>query len=46
MARVFISYRRADGQYAVGWIEERLARLDEVTSVRTAFRDNTTLTAR
>ncbi len=43
MARVFISYRRADGQYAVGWIEERLARLDEVTSVRTAFRDNTTL---
>jgi len=43
MARVFISYRRADGQYAVGWIEERLAQLDEVTSVRTAFRDNTTL---
>lgn len=43
MARVFISYRRADGQYAVGWIEERLGRLDEVTSVRTAFRDNTTL---
>lgn len=43
MARVFISYRRADGQYAVGWIEERLGQLDEVTSVRTAFRDNTTL---
>ncbi len=43
MARVFISYRRADGQYAVGWIEERLAQLDEVTSVRTAFRDNTNL---
>lgn len=43
VARVFISYRRADGQYAVGWIEERLARLDEVTSVRTAFRDNTNL---
>ena len=40
MARVFISYRRADGQYAVGWIEERLRRLDEVTHLRTAFRDN------
>lgn len=40
MARVFISYRRADGQYAVGWIEERLRGLDEVTHLRTAFRDN------
>lgn len=40
MARVFISYRRADGQYAVGWIEERLRQLDEVTDLRTAFRDS------
>lgn len=40
MARAFISYRRADGQYAVGWIEERLAGLDEVSAVRTAFRDS------
>lgn len=39
MARVFLSYRRADGPYAVGWIAERLARLDEVTDVRTAFYD-------
>lgn len=39
MARVFLSYRRADGRYAVGWIAERLRRLDEVTEVSTAFRD-------
>lgn len=39
MARVFLSYRRADGRYAVGWIAERLRRLDEVTDVATAFRD-------
>ncbi|MEM9606791.1 MAG: toll/interleukin-1 receptor domain-containing protein [Actinomycetota bacterium] len=39
MARVFLSYRRADGPYAVGWISERLARLDEVTEVRTAYYD-------
>jgi len=39
MARVFLSYRRADGRYAVGWIAERLSRLDEVTEVNTAFRD-------
>ncbi len=39
MARVFLSYRRADGRYAVGWIAERLRRLDEVTEVNTAFRD-------
>ena len=39
MARVFLSYRRADGRYAVGWIAERLRRLDEVTEVGTAFRD-------
>ena len=39
MARVFLSYRRADGRYAVGWIAERLTKLDEVTEVRTAFRD-------
>lgn len=40
MARVFISYRRADGQYAVGWIEEVLRRLETVADVRTAFRDS------
>lgn len=40
MARVFLSYRRADGHYAVGWIAERLRRLDEATDVRTAFRDD------
>ena len=41
MARVFISYRRADGQYAVGWIEERLRREGSgIGDVRTAFRDS------
>ncbi len=39
MARVFLSYRRADGRYSVGWIAERLGRLDAVSDVRTAFRD-------
>lgn len=40
MARVFISYRRADGQYAVGWIEERLRAIYQDSSVTTAFRDS------
>ncbi len=40
MARVFISYRRADGQYAVGWIEERLERITRDADVTTAFRDS------
>lgn len=40
MARVFISYRRKDGQYAVGWIEERLRQIDGGTPVGTAFRDS------
>lgn len=40
MARVFLSYRRADGRYAVGWIAERLRRLDEVTDLRSAFDDS------
>ncbi len=41
VARVFISYRRADGQYAVGWIEERLRREGSgVGDVQTAFRDS------
>lgn len=40
MARVFISYRRADGQYAVGWIEERLRQIYQDASVSTAFRDS------
>ncbi len=39
MARVFISYRRADGQYAVGWIAERLRHLDGVADLRTEFND-------
>ena len=40
MARVFLSYRRADGRYAVGWIAERLRQLDVVTDLRTAFQDS------
>jgi hypothetical protein len=40
MARVFISYRRADGQYAVGWIEERLRQISGDDGVTTAFRDS------
>ena len=40
MARVFISYRRADGQYAVGWIEERLREISGDDGVTTAFRDS------
>lgn len=39
MARVFLSYRRADGRYAVGWIAERLRQLGEVTDPQTAFKD-------
>jgi len=39
MARVFLSYRRADGRYAVGWIAERLRQLDLVTELRTTFQD-------
>lgn len=39
MARVFISYRRADGQYAVGWLQERLQRVASVTDIDIAFRD-------
>ncbi len=40
MARVFISYRRADGQYAVGWLEERLRTIYQDSEVVTAFRDS------
>lgn len=40
MARVFISYRRADGQYAVGWIEERLRQIYQDAAVTMAFRDS------
>jgi hypothetical protein len=40
MARVFISYRRADGQYAVGWIEERLSQIYQDSRVTMAFRDS------
>jgi hypothetical protein len=40
VARVFISYRRADGQYAVGWIEERLRAVYQDGSVTMAFRDS------
>lgn len=39
MARVFISYRRVDGTLPVGWLAERLAALDLVTGVQTAFHD-------
>lgn len=41
MARVFISYRRVDGTLPVGWLAERLAALDLVTGVQTAFHDTT-----
>ncbi len=40
MACVFIRYRRADGQYAVGWIEERLRLISGDAGVTTAFRDS------
>lgn len=39
MARVFVSYRRADGAYGVGWMAERLRSLDTITGVETAFHD-------
>lgn len=39
MARVFVSYRRADGAYGVGWLAERLRTLDVVGDVQTAFHD-------
>ena len=39
MARVFVSYRRADGVYGVGWLAERLRALDTITGVETAFHD-------
>lgn len=40
MARVFVSYRRADGAYGVGWLAERLRTLDSITGVETAFHDS------
>lgn len=40
MARVFVSYRRADGMYAVGWLAERLRALDHVTGMQTTFHDD------
>lgn len=39
MARVFVSYRRADGPYAVNWLADRLAMLDSVNHVESAFHD-------
>lgn len=39
MAKVFISYRRADGQYAVGWLAQTLAMLAADPTVEVAFRD-------
>ncbi len=39
MARVFVSYRRADGAYGVGWLAERLRSLDSINEVQTAFHD-------
>jgi len=39
VARVFVSYRRADGPYGVGWLAERLKSLDSITGVQTTFHD-------
>ena len=39
MARIFISYRRADGQYAVGWIQERLKALQDERHLEVVFFD-------
>lgn len=39
MARVFVSYRRADGRLAVDWLAERLGALDAVDGVESAFHD-------
>lgn len=39
VARVFLSYRRADGQYAVGWIAAALSQLTSDPAVEVAFRD-------
>ena len=39
MSRVFVSYRRADGAYGVGWLADRLRTLDLITGVETAFHD-------
>ena len=39
MARVFISYRRKDGPYGVGWLAQALRSLDDVTGVDTEFHD-------
>ncbi|MEM7139482.1 MAG: toll/interleukin-1 receptor domain-containing protein [Actinomycetota bacterium] len=39
MARVFVSYRRADGRLGVDWIAERLGQLDAIDGVETAFHD-------
>jgi hypothetical protein len=39
VARVFVSYRRADGALGVGWLAERLRSLDSITGVETAFHD-------
>lgn len=38
---MFVSYRRADGVYAVGWLAARLRLLDLVNGVETAFHDST-----
>lgn len=40
MARVFLSYRRADGAYAVGWLAERLTKVDTDIDIRSAFSDS------
>ncbi|GJM39156.1 MAG: hypothetical protein DHS20C19_25230 [Acidimicrobiales bacterium] len=39
MARVFVSYRRADGRLAVDWLAERLQALDAIDGVESAFHD-------
>jgi hypothetical protein len=40
MARIFLSYRRADGLFPVGWIAERLEQIDSVDGVQAAFHDD------
>ena len=40
MPKVFVSYRRADGPYGVGWLAERLRRLD-LADPETVFVDAT-----
>lgn len=40
MPRIFVSYRRADSMYPVGWIAERLRTIDGVDDVQATFHDS------